>query len=328
MLEPEPPEGAGTSEAGGDAAQTSGATAPIGTLSKLALKDAIHELEATVRRTAAVSSAAAQQLWQSAEKRLGLEVAINDPALRELFGLHVIAVEDLCVRVRSHAEATLAAAEEFGRTDLGSTAAWLQPLELSDAKEPGSDEALEFELLDASRAATVARTRLESRLREEVLDVLDRRLEVHAQVREDLRESQRCSAAVEMLRRDVAHLKKGSAASGLRALSGRSSSVCQEEANARLLEALHKVGEVDSRVLSALLEMQAGSVDAVRRPWAALLQISAEYFMAQQALWGPLGAAFQDCAGSDPEDEQEQRHRQQNCNLLPTDSPPALGTAQ
>lgn len=314
MLEPEPPEDPQTGEAGEDAAQSSssGATAPIAALSKLALKDAIHELEATVRRTAAASSAAAHQLRQSAEKKLGLEVGINDPAQKDLFSIHVVAVEDLLFRVRSQAEATLAAAEQFGRSDLGSTAAWLRPLGFSDAMEDGSAEALECELLDAGRATVVARTRLESRLREEVLEVLDQRLEVHMQVREDLRESQKWTADAVRLRRDVAHLKRGSLSKSLRSLSGRSSSCSQEEANARLLETLQKVGELDGRVLAALLEMQTDSVDAVRTPWAALLQISAEYFMAQQAAWGPLSVAFQECAGAGPEDEQELRihHRQ------------------
>eukprot|EP00439_Symbiodinium_sp_Y106_P068806 s525_g11.t1 len=93
-----------------DAAQAgdrNGAAAPIVKLSRLALKDALLELEIVARKTRDASSAAVLQLFQSAEKRLGVEVDIPDPAQRNLFQIHVLAVEELLSQVRSQAMATL-----------------------------------------------------------------------------------------------------------------------------------------------------------------------------------------------------------------------------
>lgn len=287
-LEAEPPDIPQTEQGG--------VTAPISVLSKLAMKDAIRELEATVRKTRDISSTAAKHFWLSAEKRLGLEVDISDPALRELFGLHVLAVEDLCGRVRIQAEAALAAAEEFAQVDLGATASLLGPLARADS----SSKALGSELLDAGRASLEVRGRLERRIQEEVFSVLDQRTRVHAEIREDLRERQHWNTIVERLRRDVAYSKKGSSGSGIRLLSGRTSASEDEEASARLLEAMQKVGDFDGKVLASLLNLSSQSVDAVRMPWASLLQIQSEYFTAQQAMWAPLGVAFEEAAADSP----------------------------
>ena len=51
-----------------------GASAPISTLSRLAFKDALLELEVAARKTREASSQAMQKLFQSAEKSLGVEV--------------------------------------------------------------------------------------------------------------------------------------------------------------------------------------------------------------------------------------------------------------
>merc|ERR1719412_1249158 len=98
--------------------RSNGAAAPIAELSRLALKDAVLELGAGARKTWDVSSAAVLQLWQVAEKRLGVEVDIEDPAIEGLFALHVLAVEDLCSRVRAQADATLAAIEVWNQPQL------------------------------------------------------------------------------------------------------------------------------------------------------------------------------------------------------------------
>jgi len=274
--------------------QSSGA-GDLGALSKKAGHEMFAEFSASALQTRAASSAAWNWLRQGAERRLGIEVSIEDPALRELFGLHVVAVEDLCGRVRAQAEAVLAAAEEFGHTDFGGTAAWLRPLAGGDDAADGDAQALENELLDAGRASAIARTRLEGRMRDEVFTALEQRLETHARVREDVRERKTWNTLVDRRREDVAYMRKSLTGSGLNPISGRSTSIGSAEVDAKLMEALEKVGELDSRILAGLLEMQADSVDTVRRPWAALLQIQSEYFMAQQAMWAPLGSAFREC---------------------------------
>lgn len=324
-LEADPPDsGTGSTSLGmgrvftdGTSRSIAGASAPLGVITKLALKDAVLELEATVRRTRDVSSIAVMQLWQSAERKLGFEVGIDDPALRDLFGVHVLAVEELISRVRAQAESALAAADVFGEVQLFPTAAVLRPLchvPMPDVSCNGGSgasvggprsvapiQALEAELLDADQAVIVARERLESRVRSEVLDVLDLRLATHEAIREDVRERHKAYATAERLRRDVAWLKKGSSgSSGLRALSGRSASGTLDEAENRLREAMQTVNDLDVQMLSRLLELETGSVDAVRQPWASLLQIQAEYFLAQQAAWSHLGGAFQEFAGSPP----------------------------
>ena len=56
-----------------------GASAPISTLSRLAFKDALLELEVAARKTREASSQAVQKLFQSAEKSLGVEVHRSFP---------------------------------------------------------------------------------------------------------------------------------------------------------------------------------------------------------------------------------------------------------
>ena len=77
-----------------------GASAPITTLSRLAFKDALLELQVTARKTREASFEVLQRLFQSAERRLGVEVEIEDPAIRSLFQVHVLAVEELLQQAR------------------------------------------------------------------------------------------------------------------------------------------------------------------------------------------------------------------------------------
>jgi len=274
----------GVDVADGDVASVS---APISALSKLALKEAMLEFEATVRKTRDASSAAALLLWHSAERRLGLEVDIDDPALRGLFSVHVLAVEDLLSRVRSQAEASLAAVGIWSQPPLGAVCSGLRLLGSegkgdADLGEAGSD------LIEADAAMGEASSRFTERLGREVFAVIDERLALHGEVREDVRERQRWRSSAAASLKDVAWLRKGSKGSGLRALSGRSSSSVLEDSEGKLLETMQMNADFDERLLQRLTNLQAESVDAVRRPWAALLQIQAEYFMAQQAIWAPL----------------------------------------
>jgi len=293
-LEPEPLDREAPVLGESTAPTAAGATAPISVLSRLALKDAMLEVEATARRTRDLSSAAVHQLWQSAERNLGLEVDIDDPALRGLFGVHVLAIEELCARLRAQVQSFLAAADAFSQPQLKISAPGLRLLcDLDAVDGVSSSEVLEGDLWDADQAMSRARTRLDVQIQSEVLGILDARLAAHAVVRDEFRERQRWRAIAERLLRDVTRLRKGATgSSGLRSLSGRPPSGPLKETETRMQEAMTKAAELDNSVLSKLLELQLGDVEAVQRPWAALLQIQSEYYMAQQAAWAPLADAF------------------------------------
>jgi len=295
-LEPEPLDREAPVLGESTAPTAAGATAPISVLSRLALKDAMLEVEATARRTRDLSSAAVHQLWQSAERNLGLEVDIDDPALRGLFGAHVLAIEELCARLRAQTQSFLTAADAFSQPQLKTSAPGLRLLcDLDVVDDASCGEVLEGDLWDADQAMSRAQTQLDVRIQSEVLGVLDARLAAHAVIRDEFRERQRWRAVNERLLRDVARLRKGATgSSGLQSLSGRPPSGPLEETEARLQEAMTKAADLDHSVLSKLLELQIGGVEAVQRPWAALLQIQSEYYMAEQVAWAPLAGAFEE----------------------------------
>lgn len=272
-----------------------GAAAPISVLSKLGLKEAVLELEAVMRGTRDASSAAVLQLWQSVEKRLGLEVGIEDPAIRGLFGLHIVAVEELFARVQANSQATLRAIEIWSQP-LGATATGLQLLSDSECGDGSAlGEAVGSDLAEAGQDTSSARLRSIARIQKEVQGPMEARLRTHAAVREDVRERQKWHASATAAMKDVAWLRKGApGGSGLRALNGRSSVGALEQANARQREAMTQVSEHDERLLSQLLELQGDSMEAVRAPWAALVQIQSEFFVAHQAIWVPLADAFRE----------------------------------
>eukprot|EP00927_Polykrikos_kofoidii_P066686 TRINITY_DN62243_c0_g1_i1.p1 TRINITY_DN62243_c0_g1~~TRINITY_DN62243_c0_g1_i1.p1 ORF type:complete len:340 (+),score=65.30 TRINITY_DN62243_c0_g1_i1:76-1095(+) len=279
---------------------STGPSAPIHVLSKLALRDAVLELEATVRRTRDASSAAVLQLRNSAERQLGVEVEIEDPALRGLFALHVVAVEELCARIRSQADAALAAVEAWGQASFAASAEgfrFLFEIDFGGGSDIGAT--MTADLTASDRDAKAARERLCMRIRNEVHVPIDERLRVHARLRDALRDRRRTISAQAASRRDVAWLRKGNiaGASGLRSLSGRQTGGTQlEDAELRHANAMQQLSEADTHLLSSFSDLQEHSVDAVRGPWAALLQIQAEFFLAQQAIWVPLGDVFSEIA--------------------------------
>eukprot|EP00933_Yihiella_yeosuensis_P039558 TRINITY_DN3361_c0_g2_i1.p1 TRINITY_DN3361_c0_g2~~TRINITY_DN3361_c0_g2_i1.p1 ORF type:complete len:236 (+),score=59.59 TRINITY_DN3361_c0_g2_i1:38-709(+) len=169
-----------------------GAAAPISKLSKMAMKDALLELEVAARKTRDVSSAAVLQLWQKAEQKLGLEVEIDDPALGGLFSVHVLAVEELCNQVRAQAQAMLTAAELMNSERLSTTANDLRILSDSKFGDNSSlGQSITGDLEDASESVSQAYLRLKTRLRNEVLGVIDQRIQSHDHVRELIRQRQR-----------------------------------------------------------------------------------------------------------------------------------------
>merc|ERR1712039_741842 len=119
----------------------------------------------------------------------------------------------------------------------------------------------------------------------------------HAKIRASVRERQRWHGLASAARRDVARLRKGAVGeSGLPALTGQAHAGPIEQAEIRLHEAMQRLAELDERLLGIFTELE--SVDAVRLPWAALVQIQAEFFTAQQSTWAPLADAFEEFVSS------------------------------
>eukprot|EP00747_Dinoflagellata_sp_TGD_P182084 gnl/TRDRNA2_/TRDRNA2_36163_c0_seq1.p1 gnl/TRDRNA2_/TRDRNA2_36163_c0~~gnl/TRDRNA2_/TRDRNA2_36163_c0_seq1.p1 ORF type:complete len:346 (-),score=54.18 gnl/TRDRNA2_/TRDRNA2_36163_c0_seq1:93-1079(-) len=294
-----------TPEAEADApTASSGPAAPISVLSKLALKDAVLELEATCRHVRSASSTAALSLWHTVERRLGLEVGIDDPALKELFGLHVVTVEELCLRVRAQGDAFLSAVDAFCKPSLASSAAALKLLAGGTDAGAGLQSAeLEADLADASHSATTNRARVEARVQREVFGPISQRIAAHEAIREDLRERQRWRVTLNSTMADTVRLKKvqGSSSSnesGLKHMNGIETCPV-EQATLRLRDAMQRVAEFDEKIFTGLHKLKDETIDTVRRPWAALLQIQSEYFLTQQAAWVSLAESFVDF-GAEP----------------------------
>merc|ERR1711990_1341670 len=72
-----------------------------------------------------------------------------------------------------------------------------------------------------------------------------------------------------------------------------------EQAGLRLREAMQRVAELDESIFTGLHKLRDETVDTVRRPWAALLQIQSEYFLTEQAAWVALSESFVEF-GEDP----------------------------
>jgi len=273
-------------------AASKGAAAPIAELYKLAMKDAILELEAKVRSVQDFSLSAVLQARQTAAQHLDMEVNIEDPALRGLFDLHVVAVEELFARVRSHAEATLAASDAWSQPPLQSVACEFKLLSMPQAH---GITALADELSEAEGSTAGARERLASRIKAEVYGTIDDRCKIHDYLRAAVRERQRWGNDAAAARRDVVRLRKASSGeSGLLALSGDSSAAPLAQAQGRMHQATSSMAKADERLLTSFVELGTASVDAVRRPWAALMQIQAEYYTSQQSIWAPLAQSFEE----------------------------------
>jgi len=87
-------------------APSNATSASISTVSRIAVQETISEISATARQTRAASAIAWRWIRLGTEKKLGIEVNIDDPALRELFG-HLLQVEGLLGQVRSHGESLM-----------------------------------------------------------------------------------------------------------------------------------------------------------------------------------------------------------------------------
>jgi len=270
----------------------------------LGFRDAITEIVAATQLSRTMSKVAVQQLWDAVESSLGYEVALEDPALRELFAVHVLAVEELCQRIRAQALSLCAAVDAFARSPFGELIDGLRTLRVvTSAPRPAGasasslPEALESEMGRASRANVDSVDRLRERTHREVIDVIELRFRTHAALREEVRERERWHAVAQRTRQGLTSLKRPP---GERSDRGRGVKPT-DEAEYRHREAMDRVSAIDEQMLATLLELQASSVDAVKGPWAALLRLQADFFVAQQATWIPLADVFEECAEVPPE---------------------------
>ncbi|CAK0878842.1 unnamed protein product, partial [Prorocentrum cordatum] len=163
-------------------------------------------------------------------------------------------VEDLCGRVRAQAEATIAAAEAWSEVQLGGASGGLR-LFSGPAGSTASClvEAVQAEVQDADQMQAAASSLLASRVRDEVLAVLDERLREHELVREDVRERHRLQSSAAAARRDLAWLRKGSVgSSGLKSLGSSTPDGPVREAEKRLTEAAVRLAARDEQLLERL----------------------------------------------------------------------------
>jgi hypothetical protein len=270
----------------------------------LSIRDAITDIVAASQLSRTASRAAVQQVWHAVESSLGVEVAFEDPALRELFAVHVLAVEELCLRIRAQAVSLCAAVDTFARSPFGELIDGLRTMRVvtSAPRPPGASasslpEALETEIGLSSRANVDSVERLRERTQREVIDVIEQRFRTHAALREDVRERERWHTVAQKTRQDLASLRRPPVEPGDRVRGVHPT----DEAEHRHREALDHVRVIDEQMLATLLDLQASSVDAVKGPWAALLHLQADFFVAQQSTWTPLADVFEECAEVPPD---------------------------
>eukprot|EP00930_Biecheleria_cincta_P076450 TRINITY_DN63675_c0_g1_i1.p1 TRINITY_DN63675_c0_g1~~TRINITY_DN63675_c0_g1_i1.p1 ORF type:complete len:507 (+),score=117.70 TRINITY_DN63675_c0_g1_i1:43-1563(+) len=213
--------------------------APIASLSRVALQETFAELAASARSTAAASSAAIRRLRNGAERSLGIEVSIEDPALRDLFG-HILQVEALLDQLKQQAAAVCNGAALLAESQ--SKVAWSPCMEQAGKQEqtrrPASSSLSEklatlspelvldgtgAELqrcLDEASWTTLslspnageqgsARYCLERRLQEEVLDHVEAQLRRHDDIRDRIRQRQCWQEQVAKCQVEILAIKKG-----------------------------------------------------------------------------------------------------------------------
>ncbi|CAJ1367891.1 unnamed protein product, partial [Effrenium voratum] len=295
-----------------------------GATSRAKLQETLAELAATSLTGAA--SAALRRLRQDAERKLGLEVKIEDPALRELFG-HLLQVEQLLFQLRQQAvalqEATNAFAEGAGRLlrraggnspagsptqeGPGSGALATKLRELSELSGTPREDRLGPELDKAVASVTwqtlsrspnageggSARYRLERELNE-VLQLVDGQLEQHEKLRQQIRERDCWKGAAEQCQQELAAARRGPlgvqlASFGASFFAGPTTAMARLDAlQEQLQEAQAKMAALDTDVLAQLLEVKAEARSLVAKPWAALARIRCEFFASMAASWAPV----------------------------------------
>jgi len=286
----------------------------LSALSRIALKETMTELSISAQQTRAVSSATLQRLRLEAEKRLGIDVQLEDPAMDELFG-YLLQVENSLEELRCHTNSLLEGTRVLCDGLHSSYSSSFQNLigkvaaGTSNTKESSTNHrsalAESFAVLAAKsriyervpemvsdsirntlslspNAGGVgsARYQMMRRLQEEVLDAIESQFAEHDRLRELIRERQVCGKKVEQCQRQVATLRKHeNGGSGLRPLATIwTSPGCATGAEERLRHTQSKIASLDGDVFAKLLEIKAHAHGLVARPWAAFAQIRADYF--------------------------------------------------
>lgn len=282
-------------------------------LSRVALQEALWEISAASRQTRCAVSSRWRSLVLDAEAQLGIEVNIEDPAQRELFG-YLIQVEALLGHLRSEASELLRGAQIFseGLPATGSAAAaaiagsprtlgtgGAEMLQLAEAfstavgSKPPELQGVTWHVMSCSPNAGdggSARYRAEHRLKEEVLGPIHERLAGYADLRSRIRDRQRRQRDVDECLLEVAARQSqgvlGGALAGLRPLM-----VTHAGAVDRLRWLQAQVAELDEEVLGRLLEVREAGCEVARLS-AALAHIRAEFFATCAAHWGPMATAL------------------------------------
>lgn len=257
-----------------------GATAPIMGLSMLAVQEAILEMGVQARQSTVNTQEAIQRIWHSAEKQLGIEVEFEDPALRELFR-GCLCVETILGQIRQQAEALQSASWQLH-------SAPYNPLTEGIASLCGEESPMLQSFVKLNADAEAMHNHLIQRLRHEVFDRIDRQVQAHQAVRDDVRDRNRWQTTLAHHRNELTKMRQRRFGSGLRNLDGKDRSKRIEELEQKLAMSMRKVQELDQSVFGKLLELKRTEAEAVRWPWAALLQIRSEFYAGQAKHWSPV----------------------------------------
>lgn len=278
--------------AAGEKATERGASAPFGKLSMLAVQEALQEIGAQARQSTANSQAAFQRIWHAAEKQFGIEVEMEDPALRELFR-GCICVETILGQIRQQANTLANASEQLLRAPS-------VPLRQGLMSLCGDESAIPQSFVKLGAEQEESHNHLMERLRLEVFDRIEKQIAKHEAVRDEARERQRWHLTLDSHRSELVALKQRPVGSGLRNVDGNDKAKRIEELQEKMNASMARVAALDQSVLETLLELQRSACEAVRWPWAALLQIQAEFYATQAKQWSPLADSIGETLASLP----------------------------
>lgn len=264
-------------------------------LSSMTFRHAGTEIISAVQLVRSEAGSVLDQVIHAVDHSRGAEVTLEDPALQELFTSQVIKVEESLSRVRANALGFLVAAEQFTvRTAEGVPPQMKLALQDLPVRPHGEDVAnLEEAIEDAQLTSSKGLVRARARVQQETIGPIDERLREHNVVREDIRERRRWVGLADRARKDASEMRGYDPGdpSALRRLSHRTTTPT-EDCEARLHKALDVVRDLDAKILASLFDLQASSSLAVFLPFAALVQIQAEFYTSEQANSASMAGAF------------------------------------
>jgi len=358
-------------------APVTAAPVAIGALAMHAAKETSVELSASARRLSSVGSAALRRLRLNVERSFGIEVDMDDPALRDLFG-HLLQVQTCLTQAQLQATALLeatasmaegaetykfmagslamlkqagctagAASSSGGSSSstsspaagqlpkasgsspapvpVGAGTSELPAAEAVAVRKPTFAETVDkaytntySQSMNASDGAGSARCRMERRINEEVLDVIQAQLDEFERLRQQFRKRVSWREQAERARAEVAALQKSRrylVASARRLLPGSQqtqdgdvrvggfgscgAASTLESAQERMQEAQAKAAALDTDLLSSLLQIRKDSRSIAARPWAVLARIQVDFFATLAGTWAPIATEALHGVGTD-----------------------------